>query len=124
MKILLIEDDDSQRVLLRHVVGKKVNAEIFEAKNGIEGLRLIDIHSPDLIILDIWMPIMNGLEMLDKLRQDEVHKAIPVLIITALKDKETIQSAVAKGVSGYILKPFSPEQVYTVLSKFIPIAAE
>lgn len=119
MKILLIEDDESQRTLLRHVVAKKINAEIFEAKNGIEGLRLVEIHSPDLIILDIWMPIMNGLEMLEKLRLDEIHSAIPVIIITAVGDKETIQKAVSYGVFGYILKPFTSQQVHNVLSKYL-----
>lgn len=121
MKILLIDDDESQRTLLRHVVAKKTNGEIIEAKNGIEGLRLIGIHSPDLIILDIWMPIMNGLEMLEKLKLDEIHSTIPVIIITAVGDKETIQRAVSYGVFGYILKPFTSEQVFTVLSKILAL---
>jgi len=120
MKVLLIEDDDSQRVLLRHVIAKKIDGKIYEAKNGIEGLRLVKFHSPDIILLDIWMPILNGLEMLEKLRQDEAHRSIPVVIITSVGDKETIQKAVSHRIAGYILKPFSAEQVYTVLSKYIP----
>jgi len=118
MKILLIEDDDSQRMLLRHIVEKKILGKIYEAKNGIEGLRLTKFHSPDLILLDIWMPIMNGLEMLEKLRQDEMYKSIPVVIITGLGDKETIQRAVTQKVIGYILKPFTADQIDSVLSKF------
>ncbi|HAP35414.1 MAG TPA: hypothetical protein DCQ28_05535 [Bacteroidetes bacterium] len=120
MKILLIEDDDSQRTLLRYIIAKKSNGELYEAKNGIEGLRLINIYSPDLIVLDLWMPVMSGLEMLDKLRQDADHKSIPVIIITGMGDKDTIQSVVSKGIAGYILKPFTANQIYSALSKFLP----
>lgn len=120
MKILLVEDDISQRTLLRHIISKRSDSEIFEAKNGIEGLRMVEMNSPNLIILDVWMPVMNGMAMLDKLRADKTHKSIPVVIITAMKDQETIQEAISKGISGYILKPFTPELVYSALSKFIP----
>ncbi len=122
MKILLVEDDNFQRTLLHQIIEKKTNAEILEAKNGIEGLRLVNMHSPDLIILDLLMPVMNGLEMLEKLRQDKdtMNTSIPVIIITAMGDKETIQKAVFQGIAGYILKPFTAEQVYAVLSKYIP----
>jgi two-component system chemotaxis response regulator CheY len=120
MKILLVEDDISQRTLLRHIITKRMDSEIFEAKNGIEGLRMVEMNSPNLIILDVWMPVMNGMAMLDKLRADKTHKSIPVVIITAMKDQETIQEAISKGISGYILKPFTPELVYAALSKFIP----
>ncbi|MEI7907697.1 MAG: response regulator [Bacteroidota bacterium] len=120
MKILLVEDDISQRSLLRHIIAKKTSFEIFEAKNGIEGLRMVEMHSPDLIVLDVWMPVMNGMAMLEKLRADKMHNSIPVVIITAMKDQETIQEAIAKGISGYLLKPFTQEQVHATLSKFIP----
>jgi len=125
MKILIIEDDASQRIILRRVLEKYFSADVIEAKNGIEGLLLMKNIHPDLIILDIMMPLMNGEELLMRLRNSELLKDIPVVILSANKDVDLIKKLAAFGIADYLLKPLSIEQTKNRLSKYIsfPMAA-
>ena len=118
MKILIVEDDASQRMFLRRVLEKYFTAEITEAKNGVEGLLMMKDHRPELAILDIMMPLMDGHELLMRMRHSEALKDIPVIILSANKDTELIKKIAVFGVVDYLLKPLSIEQIRSRLSKF------
>ena len=102
-KILIVEDEsDTMRVLFDKLKQKEV--EIIEAKNGAEGLEIALKTKPDLILLDIVMPIMDGLTMLKKIKTDPAVKNIPVIILTNYGDAEKIAEAIEIGACGYLIK--------------------
>jgi CheY-like chemotaxis protein len=108
-KRVLVVDDTR---LVRHVVGKifeEGGCEVLEAENGIEGLAMAIKHLPDLIVLDVMMPKMNGIEALKEIRANENLKATPVTMLTAEKDLATIRQILSAGVADYILKENSAD---------------
>lgn len=119
LKVLVVEDDALVRLFLKKLIKKKFNYTVLEAGNGIEGLSLIHEHSPDLILLDISMPMMDGLEMLNTLRNDPDNRGIPVAVLTAFSDKELVSQLLGLGISDFILKPLDLEKTFERLQKII-----
>jgi len=111
---VLIVDDSS---VMRKIVGRSLRQagleilEVLEASNGSEALSLIKENSLDLILSDINMPLMDGLEFVRQLRRIESAKNIPVIMITTEAGEAHVVEAVSLGASGYIRKPFTPEQI-------------
>jgi CheY-like chemotaxis protein len=105
MKILVIDDDTTIRALLKRYFSQKHGLTILEAVDGLQGLQIIAEEFPDLIFLDINMPMMGGIECLEILRSDPVYGNIPVLIFTATQEKEQVQKLVELGIVGFITKP-------------------
>ncbi|MBI5798672.1 MAG: response regulator, partial [Candidatus Yonathbacteria bacterium] len=101
--ILVVEDEEPMQLVLRDVL-KVEGYTVLEAKNGIEGLDHALKKHPDLILLDILMPKMDGLEMLKKLREDAWGKNAPVIVLTNLSDNEDIAKAVEEDVFEYFVK--------------------
>ncbi|MFC1656768.1 PleD family two-component system response regulator [Patescibacteria group bacterium] len=102
-KILVVEDDKD----IRTVLVKKLKLEKFsvsEAKNGKEGLKITKSIKPDLVLLDIQMPVMNGLTYLKKLRAEKWGINIPVIMLTNLSEDEKIAEAVQYNASEYLVK--------------------
>ncbi len=119
MKILIVEDDELQRILLRKIIERHYRCEIVEARNGIEGLRIVEDGIPDLIFLDIWMPIMNGLNMLVRLKEKKLLESVSVVILSAMNDREIAAQIIALGVNDFLLKPLKNDQVLERISKVI-----
>jgi len=111
MKILIVEDDENSRTLLTRIVAKKFQCQVFEAKDGLEALSLVRSVSPDLVILDVMMPILDGTAVLKAIRSDPAHSTLPVIIASALDDKQTVLGLLQFGVSDYLLKPLSVDEV-------------
>ncbi|OHA79474.1 MAG: hypothetical protein A2747_01065 [Candidatus Yonathbacteria bacterium RIFCSPHIGHO2_01_FULL_44_41] len=101
--ILVVEDEDPMQLVLRDILTVE-GYVVLEAKNGIEGLEIAFREHPDLILLDILMPKMDGLEMLKKLREDEWGKKVPVIVLTNLSDNEDVAKAVEEDVFEYFVK--------------------
>src|SRR6266568_7326284 len=101
--ILIVEDEDVLRYLLVEMLGSE-GYSTYQAGNGKVGLELALKHHPSLILLDIIMPIMNGVEMLKLLRQDAWGKTAHIILLTNLSDAEGIESAKAYGVTDYLVK--------------------
>lgn len=119
MKILVVEDDTAQRLLVKRMILQIKECEVFEAKDGVEGLRVVEIENPDLVFTDLWMPVMNGITMLERIRHRPEFKTLPVVVMSALNDKETVGSVVQLGVSGYLLKPITQKQIEEKLLQFL-----
>ena len=109
-KILSVDDSKTIRMIVKKAF-KPFDCVVFEAENGLEGLAVAAKEKPDLIVLDITMPIMTGVEMLEKLRADEALKNVPVIMLTAESGKESVLKIVKMGVKDYIVKPFKGEQL-------------
>ena len=120
-KSILIVDDDVVTLKTATMILDDRGYEIHSVKSGLDALRFLRRKKVDLILLDIEMPILNGLKTLEKIRKEHELADIPVIILTSSNDKETIVSACRLEITDYIVKPFVPnnlvERVYKVLWK-------
>jgi len=89
------------------------------AGDGIEALALMDSERFDAVILDVNMPRMNGLEFLEKIKNDENYAAIPVIMLTTEGQDEDRDKAMALGATAYIVKPFKPTQLLNLLDEVL-----
>lgn len=120
-KILIIEDEAS---LMKALIDKfnKIGVEILIARNGEEGLAVALADHPDLILLDIVMPRMDGITLLKILRKDKWGSKVPVILLTNLSDAEKIVEAKDRGVSDYLVKSdWRIEDVAEVVKKKLKI---
>jgi len=108
--IVLIEDDAANRILVASVL-KKEGHQVLSADNGLDGLALVRLHHPELVISDVQMPQMNGLEVLAALRQDAGVSATPVILLTFLDERADMRMAMVAGADDYITKPFRPKEL-------------
>lgn len=109
-KILSVDDSKT----IRMIVGKAFRpfeTVVVEAANGEEGLAVAARERPDLIILDITMPVMDGVTMLTKLKEHPELKSIPVIMLTAESGRENVLHIAKLGVRDYLVKPFKEEQL-------------
>lgn len=110
-KILIVEDDR----FLRELIAKKLAVERFEiseAIDGEEGLRKIKEEKPDLVLLDLILPGIDGFEVLARMKQDPQTKTIPVIILSNLGQKEDIEKGLKLGASDYLVKAhFTPNEI-------------
>lgn len=104
MKKILIVEDVSEELQLYSDMLKQEKFETIEAKNGNEGLEVALRSKPDLILLDILMPVMDGLTMLKELKMNEATKNIPVIVLTNYSDTQKIAEAMENGAYGYLVK--------------------
>ena len=104
-RILLIEDEFWLRENISDLL-ELFNHQVTSAENGIEGLELLNIFRPDLILCDIMMPGLDGIGFLSKLSSDLVNKSIPLIFMSAKIDIETIKRGLILGAVDYIEKPF------------------
>lgn len=102
-KVLLVEDDETIRQLLKDSLADE-GIELLLAEDGEEGLRVALKEKPALILADIMMPVMDGISMLKKLRQDPWGKDASVIMLTNIDDDKSVQAATALGVAYYWLK--------------------
>lgn len=118
MKILIIDDEGDLANLLR------INLEIegFEcnvAKDGQEGIEKAVLVQPDLILLDIRMPVIDGYGVLAELKKNQETSKIPVIMCTTIKGEENIKKAHDLGASDYIVKPFEPREILAKIRKVL-----
>lgn len=112
MNILVVDDSAVMRKMIIKTIrlcGLDVN-QIYEAENGKDGLLVLDREDVDFLFIDINMPVMDGMEMLGKIRQQEATKSLPVLIISTESNKGRIEEIDRQG-AGFVHKPFTPENL-------------
>lgn len=119
--VLIVDDSSSMRAVIRKVVAMSgFNVDnCFEADNGIEALTVLSDNWIDLVISDINMPEMNGIELLKTMNDDEMFKMIPVVMVTTEGNEERIREAFDQGARGYLRKPFLPEECRNMLYKVV-----
>jgi two-component system, OmpR family, response regulator AdeR len=118
-KLLLIEDDIYVQRMYQRMFGHESFDLIF-ASNGLEGLEHAQKLKPNLILLDILLPGLSGLEVLERLKAEGDTRDIPIFILSNLADEATIEAAKKLGAEEYIVKAdFSPEQVVEEVKKYI-----
>jgi two-component system cell cycle response regulator len=120
MKILSVDDSITVRMIVRRAF-QAYDCTICEAANGEIGLAVAAAEKPDLIILDITMPVMDGVTMLTKLKQDPALKDIPVIMLTAEAGRDNVANIASLGVLNYLVKPFKDEQIVEKVREVVAI---
>jgi two-component system chemotaxis response regulator CheY len=118
---LVVEDSPMMRQLIVFALARLKNLNVTEAVNGVDGLKKLNDARFDLIITDINMPVMDGLKLVKRIRSDEVHKDVPVIIITTEGSSEDRERALALGANAYITKPIQAPQVIAQVKELLNI---
>ncbi len=119
-KILTVDDSKTVRIIVRKAF-KAYDCEILEAANGVEGLAIAAKDTPDIILLDVTMPVMDGVEMLTKLKADPQLKPIPVIMLTAEGGRDNVLKIAKIGVRDYLVKPFKEEALIEKTGRVIDL---
>ena len=108
-RILLVDDDATGRRLLRRWIERCFDVQVEEANSGLEALEALTTQEFDLVILDLFMPVLDGVETLSLIRSEPGHGDIEAVMISELADEQTVKTVIALGVSAYVLKPLRYE---------------
>jgi two-component system cell cycle response regulator len=122
MPTKILSVDDSRTIRL--IVGKAFrpyDVQIVEAANGEEGLAAAVREKPDMIILDVTMPVMDGVTMLTKLKENPELKAIPVIMLTAESGRDNVLQIAKIGVRDYLVKPFKEDQLIEKTARIVSL---
>lgn len=126
MKILAVDDDENIRELLSVSVSSETPHEIVTAASGPEALRIVSAAADpfDCFLLDIQMPIMNGITLCEKLRKTRGHSRVPIIMLTAMSQKKYIDAAFKAGATDYVTKPFEFLELFSRLSNAQRLSTE
>ncbi len=111
MKILVVEDDRSIQMVLELVFTRMAKCEVVLASSGSEGLAMIQKHKPDVVLLDLMLPGMDGFEVCQRSKADPATKQVPIIFLTAQPQPAAVARAMSLGAAGYLVKPFDPIKI-------------
>lgn len=117
--ILIVEDSATTRALIRAVIDELGDFETVEASTGFEALKMLPLKRFDLIITDINMPDINGLELISFVKNNDRYNGLPVVIISTERSDEDKKRGMALGADAYITKPFSSGELHGIIKKII-----
>jgi two-component system chemotaxis response regulator CheY len=124
--ILVVDDSGTMRGMIKRTLeisGLDIG-DVFEAANGIEALAQMAKHPVSVVLLDINMPVMNGVQLVHRVRDDDRLRQIPVIIASTEGSETRIRELTDAGARGYIRKPFRPEQLRDALAPFVGLAQQ
>ena len=120
MKVLLVDDSKTMRNIQKKVLTQLGYETLIEAEDGQQALQQVEAESPDLILLDWNMPVMNGMEFLKEFRS--TNKTTPVIMVTTEAEKSRVIEAIKAGVNNYVIKPFTPDTLKARLDETLQAA--
>ena len=118
-RILVIEDTEDNRTIIRDL-RTSAGYEMIEALDGAAGLAMAIEHKPDLILMDIQLPVLDGYEATRRIKADPALAHIPVIAVTSYALAGDEAKTKAAGCNGYVAKPFSPRQLLAKVREFLP----
>ncbi len=121
-RILVVEDQEDNRQIIRDTLSA-TDYQIMEAENGEEALAAVAKQRPDLILMDIQMPILDGYEATRRIKADPALNSIPIIAITSYALSGDEQKARAAGCDDYVPKPYSPRQLLAKIRQYLPDGA-
>ncbi|MCJ7700381.1 MAG: response regulator [Anaerolineales bacterium] len=119
-KILIVDDNQVSHQILR-VLLERDNHEVVSVFNGQEALDKLEVIHVDLVITDVNMPIMDGLELLKRLRQDQRFTTVPVIVLTASGKSKIPEIASREGATGFLTQPFSSWELKQLVRESLPV---
>jgi two-component system, cell cycle response regulator DivK len=118
-RILVAEDQEDNRQILRDLLGS-VDYEMIEAADGEAAVAAAERERPDLILMDIQMPLLDGYEATRRIKADPALKAIPIIVVTSYALSGDEAKARDAGCDAYVTKPYSPRQLLAKIREFLP----
>jgi two-component system, cell cycle response regulator DivK len=118
-RILVVEDTEDNRRILNDLL-TNAGFELFEATDGEAGVAMAERHKPDLILMDIQLPVFDGYEATRRIKANPALKHIPIIAVTSYALSGDKQLAFDAGCDGYVAKPFSPRQILAKVREFLP----
>jgi CheY-like chemotaxis protein len=119
-RLILVADDDEDILALVKAVLERSGHEVVAVGDGAEALARVRARRPDLAVLDITMPHVDGLEVLRRLRADAETTALPVVLLSAQAQEGDIERGFATGATAYVKKPFSPRELAARVAELLP----
>lgn len=116
--IMIIDDSYTNRVLLRAILDE-LEMNVIEVHSGMKALKLLVDYTPDIILLDMCMPQMNGLDFLRELNR--LNKKVPVIVVSVLDDQTYINQAYQQGACEYLLKPIEMNRLLSTISRYTEV---
>jgi len=123
-KKILIVDDEPDMLMLVSIRLKKFGYDVIMAVNGKEALDIMRDEKPDLVLLDLVLPVMNGADVCKETKNDEKLKHIPIILFTANSDIMTAEKAKSLGADSYIMKPFAPGELKRKVEEILAQGAD
>jgi two-component system chemotaxis response regulator CheY len=119
--ILIVDDSRTIRSVIKKtlLIAGIPTSELYEASNGLEGLQIMKDNWVDLCFADINMPVMSGIEMIEKMQEDQELAKLPVVIVSTEGSKTRIEELFRKGVRAYLRKPITPEIIRNVVREVL-----
>ena len=123
ISVLVVDDSETVRAILAKTMrmADVPLKELYTASNGQEALDLLRSEWIDLVLTDINMPVMSGVQLIDHMSEDEILKSIPVVVVSTEGSKTRIDDLMTKGVRAYLRKPFTPEQFREVITEILGV---
>jgi two-component system chemotaxis response regulator CheY len=119
-KVLVVEDNNAMRNLIATALDQHLDVDVYEAENGFAALKLLPENDFQVILTDINMPDINGLELISFLRQHPTYKKVPILIITTEAGEEDRKRGLSIGADGYLVKPFTEGDLVKLVQQNLP----
>lgn len=118
-RILVVEDQEDNRRIVRDLL-TSVGYELIEATDGAEGVAMAREHRPDLILMDIQLPVLDGYEATRRIKADSALRAIPIIAVTSYALSGDEVTASEAGCDAYVSKPYSPRALLARIREFLP----
>ncbi len=116
--VLIVDDSESIREAVSFAL-EEAGHNVFKAINGVDALTYLDGREINAMITDLHMPLMNGIQLIRKVRTMEAYAKIPILFLTTESQQEMKLEAKAAGATGWVIKPFVPEKILAALAKLV-----
>jgi two-component system, chemotaxis family, chemotaxis protein CheY len=116
MRVLTVDDSRTILAMLKHTLGG-AGFEVLQAENGQQGLDVLSTEEVDVVVTDVNMPVMDGIEFIRRVRAGGRHQSLPILILTTETTQEKRDLGRTAGGTGWIVKPFDPEKLLSVIRR-------
>ncbi len=123
--ILIIDDSVLTRVAIKRIIGMIEDIEvdeIYEAENGVDALEILETHQVGLVLADLNMPRMGGIELVGQMKERQNFAGIPVVVISTESSMTRVKELLESGIADYLHKPFTPEEFRSMLAKNLGVA--
>ena len=117
--VIVTDDSKTMRMLISYALTGKygTDCQVRHAANGVEALERLAEKTPDLMVVDINMPEMNGLELIENVRRDPSKSSLPIVVITTEGSDDDIRRGMQAGATEYLVKPFQPQKLYAIIDR-------
>ena len=121
--ILIVDDSVLTRAAIKRIIDMvelDVN-EVFEAENGVEAFKILESKSIDVVLADLNMPEMGGVELVHKMKSEDAYSDIPVIVVSTESSVTRIKELLGEGIKDFLHKPFTPEEFRSILAKNLEV---